>query len=399
MTKTIRRNSDYDFIEHLSGGNHELFHTNLLAYIAKKYPEYFIAILPKECSKALKGNEQNYRVEREEKHFDLAIKDDNGNYLLVIENKMKSTPDPGQLDEYAQKSEDAEHLLLTMIETDDESIPSWHQMTYRQLAENMNNKFKFDYFDGYFASFLADYIRYISYVSEKVDGIKFDGNCIAREWLSESTLSDNQSSWEQNFFQKARFQKLAEEIKKAYGAHVICEAGIVRGYTPFIDIWPILKFDNETVGKNVKEWKKESREKKYSRYWCQLYSDHIERGFLLYFDSLTENEEAKETIIKNTTEAKPKRGINRHVFLADIWDEFMKISEFKDVAKRLGLPMKFDKNISGKGESLFGYIYADKILVYVREDYTTQKLNDIIAIVAKEMKIAHEIFSKKFINQ
>lgn len=68
---------------------------------------------------------KNWTIMREDKHFDLCIKDGKGkakdNYLLIIENKVRSIPIKKQLDEYVQKrvngkNPNTKYLLLTLTE-------------------------------------------------------------------------------------------------------------------------------------------------------------------------------------------------------------------------------------------------------------------------------------------
>lgn len=381
-----------NLVAHLSGGNHELFHSNVLAYIAKKYPDYFISIFRNECNDRLIDYDNVNGVTREKDNFDLAIQKD-GKYLFVLENKMKSIPDLGQLEDYYVKSKDAVHILLTMIKVNDMDVEKWIQISYEELAKRMDQEFRYQYFDNYFANFITDYIKYISRLSNEVKKIGFDPKESIKDWLEENNDFPGESEWEQRYLQKARFQMLANEIRQKYHKPLICSAGIVRGNTPFIDIWPILKIDsNDSPSATVKEWKKFNKEKHQNNYWCQIYSDHIERGFLVYYDTLSIDritETAQEK--KRTRKAK-----TRFPFLKEIWDYCLEAPGLKEVADKLELNEKFQKNYEqGNDKALMGYIYSDCVMVYICSEIPDESIEKFVATISEELTDVYEILTKQ----
>lgn len=383
-----------NLIEHLSGGNHELFHSNMLAYIAQKYPDFFLSLFKPEAGSKLKDYDRGH-VRREKNHFDLSITDSKGKYLFVLENKMKSFPDTLQLDNYSKKSKGAIRILLTMISTDEE-IDKWHQITYGQLAERMMNNIGRHKFECYFRHLLEDYIEYLCRISEKVNDINIEVDAKAKHWLQKGKKSED-LTWEDKFIQKVRFQLLADEIKKNYNNPLDCGAGIIRGATPYINIWPVLKFDkSEKRTQQLKQWRELTRENKCHQYWCQIYDDHIERGFCVYYDKISEN---NSDIMQNHPK-KSRQAKNRYPFLEQVWNRYIEnIPELNEVAEKLDLKTQFENNRKLKGDkALKAYIYSDMVMVYVREDLGEETLNDIIEKISGEINDVYKIMSKTFNN-
>lgn len=380
---------DPNLISFLSGGNHELFHSNLLAYIAIRYPQYFISIFRAECGDCLNG--YVYKdVVREKNHFDLAIRNDK-KYIFVLENKMKSIPDPAQLSRYREKSEDAIHVLLTMIRVNDEDVDQWHQITYGELAKRMEERLKNQNIDDYFKTFLEDYIRYITYLSQEIENLDFDNPKTIKEALEGGKELNDNSAWEKKYIQKARFQILAEKIKNKFGKLLICNAGIVRGNIPFIDIWPVLEANpGKSKSDQIKEWRKLSNSSHHNQYWCQIYSDHIERGFLVFYDTIPNMYSAKA---KNMPK-KTKKAKERYPFLEQVWKYCLEVPEFKEIAERLKLNQQFEKNKQkNEHKALLGYIYPDRVMVYVRSEIENEDIESFITSIANELHVVYKILA------
>ncbi len=119
----IKDNLNASPMYNLSLSSKELFHSNFLAWLGnnKETRQFFVAVI-KELTKIELDFNGDWKVEREDKNFDLCIKKDN-DYILVIENKVKSIPSKAQLDRYVGKIEDyykkqneypTKFLLLTL---------------------------------------------------------------------------------------------------------------------------------------------------------------------------------------------------------------------------------------------------------------------------------------------
>ena len=163
----------------LSLSSKELFHSNFLAWLGsnEETKPFFVAVINN-----LAGIELDcygeWVVARENKNFDLCIKKDN-EYILVIENKVKSIPIKSQLDEYVGKIGNknvTKFLLLTLvdefpnkeyvdIDSKEEKKGCWKIKTYNNLAEIMDEN-KGLVKDSYLSSLLEDYIYFIKNLCE-----------------------------------------------------------------------------------------------------------------------------------------------------------------------------------------------------------------------------------------
>ena len=121
-------------IYRMSNGSHELFHSNLIAWMLERdhnFAEVFF--------KELKG--ERYEVFREKKHMDIVLETDNAAY--VIENKFKSLPGAYQLERYQNsyekekpaKSFAAGALLGVHDVLGNECPQKWHYVDYREIAD------------------------------------------------------------------------------------------------------------------------------------------------------------------------------------------------------------------------------------------------------------------------
>ena len=356
-----------EFIDYISGGNHELFHSNVLAYIAKNYPDFFLAILPDDCKETLKNHKNQYEVVREEKHLDVAIKrkeprEGENEYILVIENKMKSLPDMEQLDRYSQNIKADAYILLTLFETDEDALAEkgWKQISYQQLAERMNNCRADKNFNGYFGNFLNDYTGYIQDFAREIEPLKAEikTNPKVSEFLV-ALPYHGRPSWREIFQVKARYHLLAEEILKNVDMPVYCRAGIVRGRTPFIDIWP---YNNE---------QRKTRKKKY---WIQIYRDHVEHGVLVYYDEIagTENKKPEKSRKKDA----------RADFLGEIWESCKKDKELRFFVNSISEIEGININ------DLYGYIYDEYVMVDARTPIPADiHINEFVRQISHEIKM------------
>ncbi len=160
----------------LSLSSKELFHSNFLAWLGKNANtrRFFVGMIEELTGIQLDFN-GNWSVEREDKNFDLCIKEKD-KYILVIENKVKSIPRKSQLDEYVGKinknNNGTKFLLLTLVKEfphkDDIDIKNggrWITKTYQDIAKIMENKTSL-VGDTYLKSLIEDYIVFIKNVDE-----------------------------------------------------------------------------------------------------------------------------------------------------------------------------------------------------------------------------------------
>lgn len=169
----------------LSLTSKELFHSNLLAWFGNnKTTRAFFAEIIKELTGMCLNPNDIWKVEREDRNFDLCVKEGK-NYLLIIENKVKSIPKKKQLDEYVEKKvvdKNTKFLLLTLVnefpykdnvDIDKGKGGRWKIKTYKDLANAMCLAMKrIPISDNYYKSILVDYIGFINNLNELVESWK-----------------------------------------------------------------------------------------------------------------------------------------------------------------------------------------------------------------------------------
>jgi hypothetical protein len=170
----------------LSLGSKELFHSDFLAWLCTNYrvhvSELFKQFVPGEgvCIRE-RG------VFREKNHQDLKIEFEGGQTLL-IENKVKSIPNEGQLDKYSEralKSSLTSFLLLSVVKPPFGTIlgntllmnsgRNWMYMDYNSLAEHLDklvNPIKA--LNQYHGELLKDYVAFIMQFAVLIDSCHVD---------------------------------------------------------------------------------------------------------------------------------------------------------------------------------------------------------------------------------
>lgn len=175
----------------LSLSSKELFHSNFLAWLGnnKSTKQFFAGVINELVNDLNLQSTENWIVEREDKHFDLCIKDkDKDNYLLIIENKVKSLPRKAQLNDYISKDikgkdEKTKFLLLTLVDRyPDKRIDGWIKKTYNDLAGIMKKQYKNTITDQYERSLIEDYIHFIVNLNKLVE-----------EWNTETGFAQKMS--------------------------------------------------------------------------------------------------------------------------------------------------------------------------------------------------------------
>lgn len=158
----------------LSLANKELFHSNFLAWVGNKYKNSFKWLFTEELKLKWPKNLEKFSVEREDKHFDITVVDDDRSPKIIIENKVKSVPTKEQLERYrnTQGCNNCLFILMTMTSAlhNQDNANGWKIVTYDMLSSalsnlydklNQNNSTILDKWDSYHLSLLDDYIVYI----------------------------------------------------------------------------------------------------------------------------------------------------------------------------------------------------------------------------------------------
>ncbi len=207
----------------LSLSSKELFHSNMLAWIAEDEDtkDLFVKILElfgvekqdaEDIAKKIRNGE--YMVLREYKNFDLCIcdKEDarntvkgykDGQILLVLENKFKSIPYKAQLEKYQQKAYELNnsnaypHFVLLSLtqnayEFDFNTNPFkvencyWHYVSYKDYADLLLKDLSVT---GFKAQVIQDYANYIKEFSNYLNQ-KLPQSIAYEKWTS--TLAPNE---------------------------------------------------------------------------------------------------------------------------------------------------------------------------------------------------------------
>ena len=164
----------------LSLGSKELFHSNFLEFLWEHDPDCFIGMINELLKKDGKSisTTRTYMLGREKEHFDVCLyHEEKGRrgmrtvYDLVLENKVKSLPDKGQLDRYVRdierikKPADPEpaYLLLSLAEefpdkNDINNEKTWTVVNYQELKDAIANQ---PWPNKPGASYIFDYCMFI----------------------------------------------------------------------------------------------------------------------------------------------------------------------------------------------------------------------------------------------
>lgn len=238
----------------LSLSDKELFHSNFLAWLGinDDTKPFFLKVIKKLSGIDLKQyNKQynNWTVLREYKNFDLCIKKDN-DYILVIENKVKSIPRKDQLDKYVKKiddlkgnkenTNDTKFLLLTLVDEfphkDDinkenkEKGGCWQIKTYNDLANIMDmDKNKSLVKDSYFKLLLNDYKVFIENM-----------NALAGIWLSDT----NKEAFAKTFDFKG-LEKLSDLYTKIqFSSYCVKLQDLIKGIGNNVEVYDSKSIQN-----------------------------------------------------------------------------------------------------------------------------------------------------------
>lgn len=367
-----------DFIKCISGGNHELFHSNLLAFLAKECPDYFRAVFESELGAGFPFFSAD-NVFREKNYLDISIIIDD-RYRLVLENKMKSIPTAEQLEGYEDKaskyqkeSNDCKFILLTLIPL--EKCPDkWQQVSYRELSFRMRKHLHMleNIEPSYLIYFIEDYIRFVEFVYNRLSSKKlFDDKTSVSDFFT--SIPDSAADpWIELLKKKILFSALANSIERQIEAseYIFVNSNIVRGTTPLVEIWFRLNADG-TLDKF-------NRKKTKNSFWIQISNGQIHRGFLIKDESLEKENE------------RPKGKSERERFLKGIYNQCMKLNEFSLIKKSYDdsnlLPDTAD-NLNGL--CIRGYIYDTYVMVYIIEeikDTPIKTAGDLVETIAQEAK-------------
>lgn len=152
--KTIIKDLSNNVMFSLSLASKELFHSNMWAWLGRKYPKMFTEIFLDEKVEL----DENSIILREYNNFDLYVETEE--FICVFENKCKSMPNKSQLEKYDKKLEIINEKknkkiktklisyfepIGTYVWTDDDTPPrehNWLIITYNELFDKFEESFK-----------------------------------------------------------------------------------------------------------------------------------------------------------------------------------------------------------------------------------------------------------------
>jgi len=126
----------------LSTAGMELFHTNMLYWLATERPDESVAVWNAFGLSRARVDNQSPFIRREWRHIDLLVAPGDGLPALVLENKIGAIPNPQQLDGYYAglrstwvpfSIDAAEFVLLTLTPPSCVAPEPWRSITYRHL--------------------------------------------------------------------------------------------------------------------------------------------------------------------------------------------------------------------------------------------------------------------------
>jgi hypothetical protein len=120
----------------------ELFHTNMLYWLATERPAESIAVWKDLGLPEVRMDQRSPFIRREWHHIDLVVSPGEGQQALVLENKIGAIPTPDQLDGYYAtlhstrlpfSLESTTFVLLTLTRPSFALPEPWRSVTYREL--------------------------------------------------------------------------------------------------------------------------------------------------------------------------------------------------------------------------------------------------------------------------
>lgn len=366
----------------MSGGNHELFHSNMLAFLGRYYPSYFKSILGIE-------NDLSFdEVTRESDNFDIGLIK-NEKYVGVIENKMKSFPQLNQLRRYEENkncSDNCKFILLTMLSVSDHEKPEkWTQVTYKTLADNMEKHFnKLIMAPCYFKELVGIYIFYLRSIVNDVNVTAERFNTATTSELFFDNKKNGHADWQELFKKKILHSLLAKKIKEKidpeYSKYLQCAPSVIRGGA-VTELF--LYFDGDKLIEPPLEKKKTIE---LNRYWIQLIEKQIHRGFMLY----SPENATRITDAKDQGSSNDKKTSWRKDFIINVWKECEKIPPFKTIGD--DFPKEVFDNQNGnfipkiKNKSYRAYLYDNLSIVYFVQDIEEKQVHQLACEISKEIK-------------
>lgn len=223
--KNIIKDLSNNVMFSLSLTSKELFHSNLWAWLGRKYPKMFTEIFLDEKVEL----DENSIILREYNNFDLYVETKNS--ISVFENKCKSMPNKSQLMEYdkklakikeekeKEKEKEIKTKLISYFEPigryvwADDNTPSrihdWSIITYNELCEKFNDLYEKNekIIKNNDKIIIEEYIKCLELLNDLHNSIELNDGTIIEEYYS---LLDNDEI--KKLSRKINFEKTLERI-------------------------------------------------------------------------------------------------------------------------------------------------------------------------------------------
>ena len=203
----------------LSTAGQELFHSNMLAWLAKYHPEESEPVFQAlGLASSLNGQLTASVVRREHRHIDLYFDPGMGAERLILENKVLAIPRRQQLDEYAARFADPHpkvFTLLTLIPAWAEHVPPpWTVVRYDDLVEPL--RITASRLTGFDQALVERYASLVAGLIQVRDAVRPDSGL--EPWLlDEATRSALRELRVLPLVEKMRCELLARQLKEVEG--------------------------------------------------------------------------------------------------------------------------------------------------------------------------------------
>ena len=199
----------------LSMASRELFHSSFLYWLSQAYPSVFKEVM-KKLGVNTGGWNNDWKAPREVNHFDLSIvRASNPNeYLLILENKVKSIPNKQQLDKYKNTVNNSNYLLLSLSvqfpQKQDILDSGWLIANYQQLAIALYSVVN-DVKNQYHRDLILDYCSYIICLH----GIQKKWNYVSTNSYNNQFVNiDEDANGLTDVWMKVLYSRLAVELQE-----------------------------------------------------------------------------------------------------------------------------------------------------------------------------------------
>lgn len=140
----------------MSLSSKELFHSNLLAFLFKIYPDLFFNTVESSGGPAAINRSSKIDIKREYKHIDIFVVHDNHKY--VIENKVKDIAGKDQLERILKNNDGDSYYLFSLLPVLDNDMQPWKIIGYEEIVKQLR---AYTEYDEYTKFLVNDYCSFM----------------------------------------------------------------------------------------------------------------------------------------------------------------------------------------------------------------------------------------------